>query len=93
MSEAKTTQDHDTIRKWAEARGGKPSSVAETKHADDPGILRLDFDPKDKALDVLTWAEFFEKFDEAHLSFLYQEETGDGKKSRFHKFVGGGGKH
>jgi len=42
---------------------------------------------------VLTWGEFFEKFDEAELSFLYQEKTGDGKVSRFHKFIHGGDKH
>jgi hypothetical protein len=44
---------------------------------------------------VLTWGEFFEKFDEAELSFLYQDETADGKKSRFHKFIhdGGEGRH
>ena len=92
MSDAKTTQDHDTIRKWTEARGGKPSAVAETKSPNDPGILRLDFDPKDRKLDVLTWGEFFEKFDESDLTFLYQEETADGHKSRFHKFIHAGGK-
>lgn len=93
MSEAKTTQDHDTIRRWAEERGGKPSAVGETKSADDAGILRLDFDPKDKGLDTVSWDEFFEKFDDAELSFLYQDETADGKKSRFHKFIHAGGKH
>jgi hypothetical protein len=93
MSEAKTTRDHDTIRRWAEARGGKPSAVAETKSDEDAGILRLDFDPKDQALDSLSWDAFFEKFDEAELSFLYQDETADGKKSRFHKFIHAGGKH
>jgi hypothetical protein len=87
MSDAKTTQDHDTIRKWAEQRGGKPSAVTETGGKDDPGVLRLDFDPKDARLDTITWGEFFEKFDEAQLSFLYQDETADGKKSRFHKFI------
>jgi hypothetical protein len=93
MSQAKTTQDHDTIRQWAEARGGKPSAVADTTSPSDPGILRLDFDPKDKALDILTWGEFFEQFDEAALSFLYQDETDEGKKSRFHKFILAGGTH
>jgi len=87
MSEAKTTQDHDTIRRWAEARGGRPSSVTQTRGEGDPGILRLDFDPRDESLDPLSWDEFFQKFDSAHLSFLYQDETGDGKKSRFHKFI------
>jgi hypothetical protein len=81
MSEAKTTRDHDTIRRWAEQRGGKPSAVSDTSSPGDPGILRLDFAPKDQALDVLTWGEFFEKFDEAELSFLYQDETRTEKRA------------
>lgn len=93
MAEAKVTQDHNIIRKWAEARGGKPSAVAQTQSPGDSGILRLDFEPKDKGLDVLTWGEFFEKFDEAELSFLYQDKTDDGKVSRFHKFIHDGAKH
>lgn len=87
MSEAKTTRDHQEIRSWAESRGGKPSAVAETGKKGDPGILRLDFDPKDDRLDTITWGEFFEKFDEAELAFLYQDKTEDGKTSRFHKFI------
>jgi len=86
MAEAKTTQDHDTIREWAQARGGKPATVSGTGDGE-AGILRLDFDPKDAKLDTITWGEFFEKFDEAQLAFLYQEETADGKQSRFHKFI------
>lgn len=93
MSDAKTTQDHDIIRQWAESRGGKPSAVAGTGSGGDPGILRLDFEDPDRKLDVITWGEFFEKFDEAQLSFLYQDETEDGKKSRFHKFIHAGSKH
>ena len=46
MSEAKTTTDHNLIRKWAESRGAKPASVQGTGKKDEPGILRLDFDPK-----------------------------------------------
>ena len=87
MSDAKTTQDHDTIRSWAESRGGHPAHVGDTGDGEDAGILRLDFDPKDEGLDDLSWDAFFEKFDEAGLSFLYQDKTADGKVSRFHKFV------
>ena len=87
MSQAKTTQNHDTIRQWAEARGGRPSTVTETRTKEDPGPLRLDFDPKDESLDPLSWEEFFKKIDTARLPFLCQAETGDGKKSRFHKFI------
>jgi hypothetical protein len=87
MSEAKITTDHEEIKRWAEKRGGKPSSVAGTGGKDDAGLLRLDFDPDDEKLEDIDWEDFFEKFDEKKLAFLYQEKTADGKISRFHKFV------
>lgn len=55
MAEAKLTTDHKTIRKWAESRGGRPSHVEGTGKKDDPGLLRLDFGPKDEALDPISW--------------------------------------
>ena len=87
MSEAKTTTDHNLIRKWAEARGAKPASVEGTGRKGEPGVLRLDFDPKDKELNEISWADFFEKFEKEKLAFLYQARTADGSVSRFHKFV------
>ena len=42
----------------------------------------------DDALEVISWEEFFEKFDEADLALLYQEETADGERSNFNKLVG-----
>jgi hypothetical protein len=87
MSSAKTTTDHTTIRKWAEKRGGVPSSVAGTGKKHEAGILRLDFAPKDKELDKISWDDFFEKFEKEKLAFLYQEKSEDGSESRFHKFV------
>jgi hypothetical protein len=87
MSEAKITTDHDTIRKWAEERGGRPATVAGTAEGDEPGILRIDFDPPDNKLKPISWEEFFEKFDKENLGFLYQDKTADGEISRFHKFV------
>ena len=87
MSDARTTTDHETIRKWAEKRGGKPTTVRGTGADDGAGILRLDFEPADNELEPISWNEFFEKFDSANLLFLYQDETAEGKVSRFHKFV------
>jgi len=87
MSQANETRDHQTIRAWAEARGAKPAHVTETGSKDDAGILRLDFEPADETLEPISWDAFFEKFDEAGLSFLYQDKTADGHQSRFHKFV------
>ena len=87
--ESKTTTDHDEIRRWVEERGGRPSSVKGTGDGDDAGILRIDFpDAGDEgSLEEISWDEFFEKFDEKNLAFLYQEETSGGEESRFFKFV------
>jgi hypothetical protein len=87
MRESKTTIDHDKIRQWAETRGGTPSSVSGTSAEGDAGILRLDFEPKDEALNDISWAEFFTKFEEKNLAFLYQDRTEDGSISRFHRFI------
>lgn len=88
MTDGHITTSHDKIRKWAEKRGGKPATVAGTASGkEDAGILRLDFEPKDEKLEPISWEDFFEKFEEAHLAFLYQGETADGRISRFHKFV------
>ncbi|HLH26826.1 MAG TPA: hypothetical protein VK066_30235 [Chloroflexota bacterium] len=87
--QSKTTTDHETIRKWAEARGAQPATVKGTGDHDEAGVLRLDFpgySGKDR-LEHISWKEWFEKFDEKHLAFLYQDETREGDESRFFKLV------
>jgi hypothetical protein len=86
---SKTTTDHDTIKKWVEERGGSPASVKGTAADDEAGVLRIDFpgySGQDR-LEHISWDEFFEKFDEKKLAFLYQDEMRDGEESRFFKFV------
>lgn len=88
MSSSDTTTDHDTIRKWVEDRGGRPSVVKATEdNGKSGGLLRIDFREKDDALDDIEWDEFFRIFDKNKLAFLYQDKTKDGKESRFNKFV------
>ena len=90
MSSSKRTTDHTKIRLWAEARNGKPARVQGPGEPDDAGLLRIDF-PEDheeeEDLEEITWDEFFEKFDEKGLAFLYQERTADGEPSMFNRFV------
>lgn len=83
MAEAKTTTDHAEIRRWVEARGGRPAHVTETAEEGDPGILRIDFADPDERLEEISWDEWFQAFEDNKLAFLYQEE-GD---SRFNKLV------
>ncbi len=90
MSESKTTTDHNTIRKWVEERGGKPATVKGTERGKQKaGILRIDFPEQepDEGLEPLPWGQFFKKFDEENLAFLYQETTSSGERSRFNRFV------
>ncbi|MDN2578463.1 hypothetical protein [Aquibium sp. ELW1220] len=84
MSEARTTTNHDEIRKWAEARDGHPAMV-DTKGSG--GILRIDFGEPEDGLEQIEWDEFFRVFDDNKLAFLYQDEVKSGKTSRFNKFV------
>ena len=87
MSEGHTTTDHEKIKKWAKERDGVPATVKETEKNGHAGILRIDFGPREKGLEEISWEDFFRKFEEAHLAFLYQDKTKDGKVSRFHKFL------
>jgi hypothetical protein len=92
MAQAKVTTDHGEIRKWAEARGGRPAVVRLTQSKDATGIIRVEFpgapNAKEDNLEEISWDEFFEKFDESNLALLYQEETASGQRSNFNKLVG-----
>ena len=83
---AETTTDHDTIRKWAESKGGKPAAVKRTHKGDDVGIIRIMFpdnpQSEHQSLVEISWDEFFEEFDERKLALLYDE------KSLFSKIIG-----
>lgn len=92
---ARTTTDHEEIRKWVEQHGGKPAVVKST-HGHGPGhgkstktgvgLLRLMF-PKAREsehdnLEEIGWDEFFQQFDDSKLALLYEED------SNFNKLVG-----
>jgi hypothetical protein len=83
------TTDHEAIKRWAEERGAKPASVKRTGGSDDPGIIRLDFPgfTGEGTLEAISWDDWWRKFDESDLVFLYQDETASGEKSNFNKLV------
>lgn len=89
QSSSHTTTNHDEIRKWVEARGGRPACVKTTGGKNDIGLLRIDYPGQgdDSKLQTIEWDEFFDKFDKEKLAFLYQDKTADGKESRFSKLI------
>jgi hypothetical protein len=80
----KVTIDHDEIRQWAERRRARPTVVKGT------GIIRLDFPgySGEGKLQPKNWDEFFRRFDESNLAFIYQDKTARGQTSNFNKLVG-----
>ncbi|MDX1952383.1 MAG: hypothetical protein SFY81_09365 [Verrucomicrobiota bacterium] len=89
QSAAKNTTRLEEIQQWAEARGGCPSTVKGTGDKEEPGLLRIDFPGYSgkKSLIHISWEEWYEKFRENDLSFLYQEKTKTGRPSRFFKLI------
>jgi len=86
---ASYTTDHEVIRAWAEARGGCPATVSGTEGSGGSGggVLRIEFDRSSDQLAEADWDEFFSVFDDRKLAFVYQEQTSDGRTSRFSKLV------
>jgi hypothetical protein len=66
MSAGAETTDHGTIKKWAESRGEHPALVKRTG-----GLWRIDFGEPEENLERRNWEDFFAKFDESHIKFLY----------------------
>ena len=89
-SKSNTTTDHDEIRRWVEDHGGEPASVRGTEDGGDAGVLRIDFPggAGEDQLEHISWEDWFAKFDESNLAFLYQEEKASGEDSTFFKLVG-----
>jgi hypothetical protein len=87
MSE--TTTDHEAIQHWVEERNGRPASVIGTGKDGDAGLLRIDFaeDGEDESLEEISWDQFFAKFEERQLAFLYQDQKANGEQSTFNRLV------
>ncbi|MFC7401585.1 hypothetical protein [Citricoccus sp. GCM10030269] len=88
-STSTTTTDHDEIRRWVEEHDGQPASVKGTEGSDDAGVLRIDFPggTGEDQLEHISWDDWFAKFDQEGLAFLYQQEKSDGSDSTFFKLV------
>jgi len=92
MSEhsSQTTTNLEDIKKWAEARGGKPAVVKDTEgDGKGVGVLRINFPgySGEDSLEEISWDEWYKTFKKKNLAFLYQEETAGGKESRFFKLI------
>ncbi len=81
--ETLATRNHDVIRKWAEERGGQPSTIP-GGDPESPRVLRLNFPGfGGENLQPVEWDEWFSTFDDRKLVFLFQERLKNGNQSNF----------
>ncbi|HEY2665390.1 MAG TPA: hypothetical protein VGK51_00980 [Actinomycetota bacterium] len=88
-AETRTTTDHEEIRRWVEEHGGKPATIRGTARDGEAGLLTIDFPggTGDDRLEHIDWDEWFRKFDENNLAFVYQASRADGGDSTFFRLV------
>ena len=81
------TTNHATIRRWAEERGARPSAVKGPGAGHEISGLRLDSPDGGSWMEEITWDEFFRRFEEMGLDFLYQDVTREGEPSAFYRLI------
>ena len=84
------TTEHDLIRAWIEARGGRPAIVRNPQSIGETEELKIDFSETkpSRRLKWISWSEFFSKFEEKGLAMLFQDRTNWGSDlSYFARFV------
>lgn len=83
---ANATTDHETIRRWATEKDGRPAAVNRTHKGGDVGIIRIMFPDNKQSehehLVEISWDEFFKEFEKRKLALVSEED------SLFSKIVG-----
>ena len=82
----KATTDHQDIRDWADARGGRPVVIRGARER--AGGLRIDWSGRGhEGVEQVSWQDWFRRFDEQGMSLVFRERTGSGDLSRFCKLM------
>lgn len=76
MSVHRTT-DHEEIRKWIEEKKGEPGIIRGISGSDGQGILTVVFGPPTPDIQVISWQEFFDTFEDQQLRFRYEDPIPD----------------
>ncbi|HEX3019501.1 MAG TPA: hypothetical protein VHP36_04335 [Chitinispirillaceae bacterium] len=86
----RVTTDHNEIRRWIENHNGIPASVMDKMTpGENAGILRISFKGERSKEDLIavSWEEFFTRFDQANLAFLYEKDIPARNRGNFYKFL------
>jgi hypothetical protein len=90
MDMKRITRNHEEIKHWAEERDGVPA-VPKTNDVSSktPQGLYIDFldNGENKEMKQISWNEFFEKFEEKDLAFVYKDKVELGAENKEYSFV------
>ncbi|RPI82030.1 MAG: hypothetical protein EHM41_19370 [Chloroflexi bacterium] len=90
VTQGYVTIDHHQIKKWVHERSGWPAMKASrfTVRESDK-VLSIGFTgcENDELLIPISWEEFFKKFDEQNLAFMYEDQDASGYLSLQYKFM------
>jgi hypothetical protein len=83
------TVDHDEIRAWVEAHGGRPVRTRASGAPEGAGSPQIDFlhGRGDRSLEPVDWDEWFRMFDDNDLAVLFRDEQPDGWAQASVEFV------
>jgi hypothetical protein len=89
MPKTKITKDHKLIKEWVVSRGGIPGRVIENEApTEENGVLDIKFPERtDNKVIPITWNEFFTRFEQSNLAFLFEDDNRNGVKSKFFKLI------
>jgi hypothetical protein len=85
----KVTTDHKQIKQWVEDHDGRPAMVIGPGTQMGGGAVNIFFPDhgKNDQLEEITWNEFFDRFEENDLEFLYKDEATSDGESRYFKII------
>lgn len=84
----RATSDHETIRQWVAERGGAPAMVRRVGQPAE-GALLINFpnDGSDGPVIDISWADFFQRFEDRNLAFVYRESLPDAEDAHYYQLV------
>lgn len=68
--------DHEAVMRWVRARGGEPARALHSRDGATDLRIRFADEGADEELAVISWREFFRRFEAEALALLSQEGSG-----------------
>lgn len=89
VREGKVTTDPEVIQNWAISRSGYPAIGKRLQDTEIVSELCINFTDtqSSSSIEPISWEEFFRKFQEKKLVFLYQDKNSAGEVSRSYIFL------